>query len=80
MSRLEKLAREGKSFACDAKHYLNLLAERDNAARLAKTLIGGLRDLQRHVRVAVEEDATRIPPGLLAAIGAMHKAVEEGRR
>lgn len=40
-------------------------------------LRGGVADLQRHVKVAVDEDATRIPPGLLAVIGAMHKALKE---
>jgi hypothetical protein len=44
---------------------------------LCHTLIGGVRDLQRHVKVTVEEDPTRLPPGLLAVIGAMHKAIKE---
>jgi len=43
---------------------------------LTQTLIGGVRDLQRHAKVAIDEDPTRIPPGLLAVIGAMHKAIE----
>ena len=44
--------------------------------KLCHTLIGGVRDLQRHVKVTVEEDPVRIPPGLLGVIGAMHKAIE----
>jgi len=34
---------------------------------------GYVADLQRHIRVAVEEDATRIPPGVLCVVGAMSK-------
>jgi hypothetical protein len=50
------------------------------AKELADILIGGVRDLQRHCKVAIEEDPTRIPPGVLAVIGGMHKAIEEATR
>ena len=43
---------------------------------LSDALVGGVRDLQRHIEVAVEEGKV-LPPGLLVVVGAMHKVIEE---
>jgi len=44
---------------------------------LLATLVGGVTDLQRHVKVAIDGDPTRIPFGLLTVIGTMHWAIQD---